>query len=274
MGIQVTVLANQIQKQALGYQAISLTHFAPSDTAEPSIVAGSKAEVGGALYEFTGDEAGTGWAGVGVSNTAYLYLVPAGASISWAYSTTGPTWDTAKQGWYNGSDRCFGFLWKDAGGLYQAKELLGPLTASLGKLRHLPLNNTLSRTLGPYVLPAAGNWYAAAITAAGAVGVPGIAKGIRVRVKVSAISTAGAWTTLTLSFSDNNGNVPTDGTAHPCVEISTYADAALRTIELQQEIDIPLSSAGTFYFYTITATNTNVLNDALVVTRLGYYMGD
>ena len=122
MGAQVTIAANCIDKQRLGYQAISLTHF--TDTSEPSIAAGSKVEVGGALYEFAADETGTGWAGIGASNTVYLYLVPAGAAISWLYSTTAPTWDTAKQGWYNGNNRAIFQLFKDSSGNYTGKRTI------------------------------------------------------------------------------------------------------------------------------------------------------
>jgi hypothetical protein len=106
-----------------GYQAISLTHF--TDTAEPSIAAGSKVEIGGALYEFLADEAGTGWGGIGASNFVYILLTPSGASVSWSYTTTAPTWDTAKQGWYTGANRVIGGLYKDSGSLYTAKYLLG-----------------------------------------------------------------------------------------------------------------------------------------------------
>lgn len=119
MGVQVTIVASQIDKQRLGYQAISLTNF--TSGSEPQVVAGSKIEDGGALYEFTSDESGTGWGGIGSSNDVYFYLVPSGSSSTWAYSTTAPTWDTAKQGWYNGLNRCFGGCYKDSSGNYANK---------------------------------------------------------------------------------------------------------------------------------------------------------
>lgn len=122
MGIQVTVSASQIDKERLGYCAISLTNF--TDTAEPSIAAGSKVEIGGALYEFTADETGTGFAGIGASNNVYLLLTPAGASVSWSYTTTAPTWDTAKQGFYTGSNRVVAGLYKDAGSNYTSKYIM------------------------------------------------------------------------------------------------------------------------------------------------------
>ncbi len=83
MGIQVTISASQIDAQRLGYHSISLTNFAIGNTAEPSIAAGSKVEVSGALYMFAADEAGTGWAGLSASAIAYIKLVPVGAALSW-----------------------------------------------------------------------------------------------------------------------------------------------------------------------------------------------
>jgi hypothetical protein len=124
MGVQVTTAASQIDKQRLGYQAISLTEY--DTTAEPEIVAGSKVEVGGALYEFTVDEAGTGWGGIAVSTECYIALVPSGATVSWIYTTTAPTWNTEKQGWYSGANRYVFHLYKDASGNYANKSLLTP----------------------------------------------------------------------------------------------------------------------------------------------------
>ena len=121
MGVQVSIAASCIDKQRLGYCGVSLTHF--SDTAEPSIASGSKIEIGGALYEFLADEAGTGWAGIGVSTWAYILLTPSGATVSWSYTTTAPTWDTAKQGWYTGLNRVIGGLYKSAGSAYTLKWL-------------------------------------------------------------------------------------------------------------------------------------------------------
>lgn len=78
MGIQVTVSANQIDKERLGYSAISLDSLIA--TTAVTIKAGSKVEVGGALYEFTVDETESGgtFAAISVSTPAFMYVVPAG----------------------------------------------------------------------------------------------------------------------------------------------------------------------------------------------------
>jgi hypothetical protein len=112
-----------VSKKIKGYQSVSLTHF--SDLLEPSIAAGSEIEVGGTFYEFPTDETAVagGWAGIATSSVVYMYVVPAGAAHTWIYSTTAPTWDTAKQGWYNGNNRCFGKLFKDASSNYTEKAI-------------------------------------------------------------------------------------------------------------------------------------------------------
>jgi len=121
-GSQVTVAASCIEKQRLGYQAISLTNFA-SDTLEPAIAAGSKVEIGGALYEFASDEALTGWSGIANSSDVYIHLTVSGSSVTASFSTTAPTWDDAKQGWYSGAVRVIGGLYKDGSGNYARKWL-------------------------------------------------------------------------------------------------------------------------------------------------------
>jgi hypothetical protein len=120
-GTQVTVALDCLDKQRIGYQAMSLTHM--NDTLEPQVGAGSLVEVGGALYEFTALESITGWAGIAPSNAVYIKVVPAGASCTVVFTTTAPTWSHAKQGWYNGNDRYIGGLYKDAGGNYVAKSV-------------------------------------------------------------------------------------------------------------------------------------------------------
>lgn len=124
MSTQIVVYQNLADKQRKGYAAISLDSLV--STTAITIKAGSECEVAGALYEFQADEVESGgtWAGIGASNTVYVYIVPNGSTATFIYSTTAPTWDTAKQGWYNGTSRAVASLYKDAGGLYQLKTIL------------------------------------------------------------------------------------------------------------------------------------------------------
>lgn len=121
-GSQVLIAASCIEKQRLGYQAISLTNFA-SDTDEPAIAAGSKVEIGDALFEFASDESITGWSGIAVSSDVYIHLTVSGSSVTASFSITAPTWDDAKQGWYSGAVRVVGGLYKDGSGNYALKWL-------------------------------------------------------------------------------------------------------------------------------------------------------
>jgi hypothetical protein len=121
MGVLVDIVASQIGKQRIGYSAISITH--PFDTSEPSIRAGSKVEVSSALYEFTADEAGTGWAGIADNTVAYMSLIPVGSAMSWEYDDTAPTWNDEKQGWYIGDNRVFGSVYKVSVAIWGVKIL-------------------------------------------------------------------------------------------------------------------------------------------------------
>ena len=93
-----------IVSSLLGFQAISLTEFATS--AQSLIAAGSKIEIGGAYFTFSGNETpnASSWTAIGTGNVAYITLTPSGSAgsqvLTAAYSGTAPVWSTTKQGWY------------------------------------------------------------------------------------------------------------------------------------------------------------------------------
>jgi hypothetical protein len=120
-GAYVDIVATAVEKQRLGYQAISLTHW--DDNVEPQIAAGSKLESGSALYDFPALESITGLAGIANSSQIYIKTVVAGTAITAAGTITAPTWSTSKQGWYTGTDRVIGGMYKDSGGNYTKKWL-------------------------------------------------------------------------------------------------------------------------------------------------------
>jgi hypothetical protein len=124
MAVQVTIAAQQVDKERIGYIAISLDSMAT--TAAVTIKSGSKVEISGALYDFNADEVESGgtWAALTASALAWIYIVPAGATTTFIYSNTAPAWDVAKQGWYNGANRAVAVLYKDAASLYQCKNLI------------------------------------------------------------------------------------------------------------------------------------------------------
>lgn len=125
-GSAVTTDISELEKGRLGYIAISLNEW--TTTNEPTITAGSKIEIDGALYEFTADEdmdvAGA-WGGFGASSLVYCYINP--ATVVPYMSATAPAWDDAKQGYYlaaSPTHRCYTKLWKDGAGGYALKEII------------------------------------------------------------------------------------------------------------------------------------------------------
>lgn len=287
MSVQILPAITLIDKARLGLQALSLDSLVA--TTAITVKAGSKLECGGALYDFTIDELESGgtWAGIGNSNVVYCYIAISGSNGTWYYNTNLPTWNTAKQGWYYSSDRCFAFLYKDSGGLYTAKGLITaredwslpvPFPPApdpyLGRLHHLPLGNTTSRQVSSAAPPAAGA-YSAATTIAGSYGVPTGAKGVKLKVRLVASSAAAGAFEIAVSFSDNNANTPSYLTGHPNVNVLAMAAAANPGVGYTTEIDVPLNGSGQLYWYTHSgALNVTIANCLLNINVVSYYMGD
>jgi hypothetical protein len=118
---QIEIVANQVEAQRFGYQAISLTHM--TDGVAPEVAQGSMIEIGGALFEATGNDAIAGLAGIANSSAVYLKYAVTGTSAAASATIVAPTWDTNRQGWYDGDDRYFGGLYKDGSGNYIAKSV-------------------------------------------------------------------------------------------------------------------------------------------------------
>jgi len=155
-GQQVEVAINQIEKQRLGYQAISLTNF--DNDSEPQVCAGSTIEIAGALFEFTSNESITGWGAIGNNNDVYIKCVVAGTSVTAEFTTAPPTWSTSKQGWYDSLDRYIGGCYKDGSGNYTKKYLFDP-TGRLIRRENIDNDYIFSlRNEGSTVIPALGTW--------------------------------------------------------------------------------------------------------------------
>lgn len=78
-----------------GFHQVSLTNW--STTAVPQISLGSLVECDGALYQSTVNETIGGSTSDG---TLYIKSVPSSNTVTFEFSTTAPTWDVIKQGWY------------------------------------------------------------------------------------------------------------------------------------------------------------------------------
>ena len=147
----------------------------------------------------------------------------------------------------------------------------------LGKLHHLPLGNTTSRSLtaGFVHPPASSNWYGSAIQATGAsFGVPTGAKSIRAKVTIAPYASGAGAAALELGFSDNNSSIPSESTSHPVCRAEFIATVSGFGPTTVSEVDIPLNSSGQFYMYTITSAGTTPASDNVQITAVGYFMGD
>ena len=87
-----------------GYDGISLTEWASGDTDRPQIAAGSVIEIDGAIAKFASQTALTDAAGI-ADGWCYIKFVVSGFDVVPTLTNTFGTWDTAKQGFYDGNDR-------------------------------------------------------------------------------------------------------------------------------------------------------------------------
>ena len=137
---------NELTQSALtGLAKITLSEY---DTdAVPAVKVGSVFNVGGITYSVsTADETPSGYAGIAVSTTFYLYF-DAGTEL-FVYSSTAPVWNDAYQGWYNSDDRAFFSMYKDATGLlYELKTAL----RNPNVMENIEIGNNLS--IGGSIIP-------------------------------------------------------------------------------------------------------------------------
>lgn len=115
---QVSVALTQIDEQRTGYISVSLSNY--NNTGSPEITEGSVIELNGDLYRATANQAIAGWAGIGATTQAYIYIDNAGAPN---YTTTLPTWNTTKQGFYNGTNRYIAQVYKVDAATYSNKRM-------------------------------------------------------------------------------------------------------------------------------------------------------
>lgn len=145
----------------------------------------------------------------------------------------------------------------------------------LGRLHHLPITTATSRQLVAEPPPAVGS-FSVAKQVTGSLGIPGGAKAIRARIKLSGYSTAAGLATLMVALSSNNdgGNAPTETTPHPIISIASYCSASGQAPMYTGEVDIPLKSDGTLYIYSLLGSNVTIASCNITISIVGYYMGD
>ena len=101
---QIATSVTAMVAQRLGYQALSLSEMQTS--AITVIKSGSKVEIAGALFSFTGDESinASSWTAIATGATASITLTPSGSAgsqiLSANWTPDQPVWSESKQAFY------------------------------------------------------------------------------------------------------------------------------------------------------------------------------
>jgi hypothetical protein len=124
-------LDEALNSYTLGQMQLTLTNF--DNDSEPQVH--GVVEVGEIYYRTTaGAESIGGWSGIANDSTVYIRVIPdlATDTASFEFTTTAPTWDDAKQGWYESgtNKRYVGGLYKDGSGNYTQKWLYHAIQAN------------------------------------------------------------------------------------------------------------------------------------------------
>jgi hypothetical protein len=115
---QATVRNDQLELQRRGFINVNLSNL--TNTSVPDVVVGSAFEIGGSIYEVdTADETPTGWAGISNDTQAYIKFDASAETLN--FTTTAPSYSSAKGGWYSGDDRYLARVYKDASGNARGK---------------------------------------------------------------------------------------------------------------------------------------------------------
>ncbi len=94
----------QVEKQRLGFIGLSLTNY--DNNSVPQIAAGSCVEISGSIFQFPSNDTITGTPSSG--NINYIILTVSGSgdsqTVGASWTTTVPSWNTSKQGWYDATN--------------------------------------------------------------------------------------------------------------------------------------------------------------------------
>ena len=112
--VQIATSVTAMVAQRLGYQALSLSEMQTS--AITVIKSGSKVEVAGALFSFTGDESinASSWTAIATGATASITLTPSGSPgsqiLSANWTPDQPVWSESKQAFYTSAGSVIRFV--------------------------------------------------------------------------------------------------------------------------------------------------------------------
>lgn len=99
-----TNILARLERTYKGYDGVSLTNWAVGNTTRPKIAAGSVIEIDGSPFYYATDETIVDEAGL-TDGWCYIKHVVSGDAVTPTLTNTFGTWDTAKQGFYDGTDR-------------------------------------------------------------------------------------------------------------------------------------------------------------------------
>jgi len=191
---------------------ITLSEF--DSTAAPQVQAGSIFANNGTLFENDADATPTGYAGISSSTAFYLYYDESGGVF--IYAETAPVWSDDKQGWYNGNDRAFFSMFKDAGDtLYENKGVMAPKssTPSLNSIGSITLAGSTSWSVSTEYLPGStvvGNTLVYDSTESGSNNSFGARAATNMEILVAAetnLSYTGTWVLLSRVWRDSDSTV-------------------------------------------------------------------
>ena len=98
------------------------------DTANKQIEEGAVLDINGGLYYTDSDttitDNGTAWGSISNDSVFYVYAV-GGGTDEFQYSTTAPSFDAPKGGWYNGNERAIVKAYKDGSGNFAEYGIYG-----------------------------------------------------------------------------------------------------------------------------------------------------
>jgi len=135
------------ERPNMGREAVSLTEWASGNTNKPEIAAGSVIEIDGSIAYYATQTALTDIGGL-TDGWCYIKHVVSGTVVTPTLTNTWGTWDTAKQGYYDGSGNRYSLFAMYRSGavtkIYSYKSIFEP-----HNFRHKPIDT--DERFGVYV---------------------------------------------------------------------------------------------------------------------------
>ena len=138
-----TNILARLEKTYKGYEGVSLTNWAAANTDRPEIAAGSVIEIDGAPFEYATDETIVDEAGL-TDGWCYIKHVVSGDAVTPTLTNTFGTWDTAKQGFYDGSGNRFSLFAMYRSGAITKIYTLKSVISNNGILIQTPLQTDIN----------------------------------------------------------------------------------------------------------------------------------